>query len=489
MDKNFKKDFIKGSAATTVGTIIAMVFQFLSIVIITRYITKEEFGIYVLIIVISTFLDTVSGLALEQSLVKFISSADDQERKSTFIPILIIRMILLGIAVFLVVLFHIPLMALFDFNATGFLNIIIILFILSSLRGLFFNLLQGLNLFKKYVLVQIITSLVRIVLLLVIKLINEFTLENVLLTEILAVTFTVILQLILIPHKEVFNWNMNRKNIEKIIRFSVPLYLSGITYFIQTQMNIFIISAYLTPVSIANYDVAGKIPQASAKGFQSFIIVFYPNLSRLLSKGERDAALNLISKSLFTFSIAINLLLMVSFLFSKEIIQLLFSAKYLDASLAFSFLMFAFYLTAMSHIMGYSLVSAGLPTTTLKVNIIAATINLIGAFLMVPIWGFMGAVHSVLFSAFASLMFHYLYLIKYNMKIELINFVKPSLILILILFLYYQFIPDNLIFKNILLIGYLIAIYFLIPSAKEIFSQIAFHLFKFKSDNGDEKIL
>lgn len=488
MDKSFKRNFIKGSAATTIGTVIAMVFQFLSIVIITRYIAKEEFGIYVLIIVISTFLDTVSGLALEQSLVKFISSNYDQERKSTFIPILVIRMILLSIAVILVILFHVPLMTLFDFNAAGFLHVIIILFILSSLRGLFFNLLQGLNLFKKYVSVQIITSLIRIALLLLIVLINEFTLKNVLLTEIVAVTFTVLLQVVLIPHKEVFHWNMNRKNIERIVKFSVPLYLSGITYFIQTQMNIFIIGAYLNPVSIANYDVAGKIPQASAKGFQSFIIVFYPNLSRLLSKGERDSALNLISKSLFTFSIAINSLLLVSFLFNKEIIQLLFSTKYLDASFAFSFLMVAFYLSSMSHIMGYSLVSAGLPATTLKVNITAAVINLVGAFLMVPVWGFMGAVYSVLLTGFVSLLLHYLYLIKYDMKIELFNLIKPSFVLILILLLYYLFIPNDLIFKNILLIGYLIAIYFLLPSAKEIFSQIVLHLFNPKSENQDEKI-
>lgn len=74
MDKSFKRDFIKGSAATSLGTIVSMIFQFVSILIITRQITKEEFGIYVLIIVISTFLDTVSGLALEQSLVKFISA-------------------------------------------------------------------------------------------------------------------------------------------------------------------------------------------------------------------------------------------------------------------------------------------------------------------------------------------------------------------------------------------------------------------------------
>lgn len=483
MDKSFKRNFIKGSAAASMGTIVAMAFQFLSIVIITRYITKDEFGIYVLIIVISTFLDAVSGLALEQSLVKFIASADDLERRSTFIPVLIIRIILIVSAIILVVLFGNFLMPLFNFTATEFLYVIIILFILSSFRGLFYNLLQGMNLFKKYASVQTITSIVRVALILIFVYFNDLTLTNVLLVEILAVTFTVLLQVALIPYKEVFHWNVNLKNIKKILNFSIPLYFSGISYFVQTQVNVFIISAYLNPVSIANYDVSGKIPQASAKAFQSFIIVFFPNLSRLLSLGERDSALILINRSLLTFSIVINLLLLVSFLFNKEIILLLFSDKYLDSSLAFSFMMVAFYLTAMSNIMGYSLVSAGLPSITLKVNIAAGAINLIGAFLMVPLWGFMGAVYSILLTGFASLLFHYLYLNKYNMHIDLISFIKPTLITITALLLYYPFIPDNLIFKIILLIVYFIAIYFVLPEAKEIFNQIIKHLFKFKYED------
>ncbi len=489
MDRSFKRDFIKGSAATSIGTIVAMAFQFLSIVIITRHVTKEEFGIYVLIIVISTFLDAVSGLALEQSLVKFISSAEDLERRSTFVPTLIIRFILIAFAIILVVLFGKSIMSLFSFTATEFLYVIIILFILSSFRGLFYNLLQGMNLFKKYASVQTITSVIRVALLLIIISIYELTLKNVLLVEIVAVSFTVLLQLALIPYKDVFHWNVDLKNIKKILRFSIPLYLSGISYFIQTQVNIFIISAYLTPVSIANYDVAGKIPQASAKGFQSFIIVFYPNLSRLLSRGERDNALTLMNKSLLTFSILINLLLLVSFIFNKEIIQLLFSDRYLDSSLAFSLLMTAFYLSSMSNIMGYSLVSAGLPSTTLKVNIAAGAINLIGAFLMVPLLGFIGAVYSMLLTGFSSLLFHYLYLIKYDMRIELISFIKPSLITIMVLLLYYLFVLDSLIFKSVLLIVYFIAVYFLVPEAKVIFNQIVKHLFKFKSENNSEKLL
>ncbi len=205
MDKNFKRDFIKGSATTSIGTIAAMVFHFLSIMIITRQITKEEFGIYVLIIVISNFLVVVSGLGLNLSIVKFVSSAKDLERRSIFILTLILRIIFLVVAIILVVLFGNSLMFLFSFTATEFLYVIITLFILSSFRGLFYNLLQGMNLFKRYASVQIVNSVLRVTLLLVIILINELTLKNVLFIEMGVVTSTVLLQLALIPYKEIFH--------------------------------------------------------------------------------------------------------------------------------------------------------------------------------------------------------------------------------------------------------------------------------------------
>ncbi|HOJ19879.1 MAG TPA: oligosaccharide flippase family protein, partial [Ignavibacteriaceae bacterium] len=355
-------------------------------------------------------------------------------------------------------------------------------------RGLFYNLLQGMNLFKKYASVQTITSIIRVAILLILAYYHNLTLKNVLIVEIAAITFTVLLQMVLVPYKEIFHWNLNLKKIKKILNFSFPLYFSGISYFIQTQVNVFIISAYLNPISIANYDIAGKIPQASAKGFQSFIIVFFPNLSRLLSLGERDSAMKLINKSLLTFSILINLLLLISFLFNKEIILLLFSSVYLDSAMAFSLMMVAFYLTSMSNIMGYSLVSAGLPSLTLKVNIAAGAINLIGAFVMVPLWGFMGAVYSILLTGLSSLLFHYFYLTRYDMQIDLISFIKPSTITITALLFYYLFIPNNLILKIILFIVYLIAIYFVLPEAKEIFNQITKYLFKSKSEDKGERI-
>ena len=79
MDKEFKKNILKSSASTSIGTITSMVFQFLSVMIMTRYVTKEDFGIYVLIIVAVNFFNLLGGLGLELTMVK-IGRASCRER-------------------------------------------------------------------------------------------------------------------------------------------------------------------------------------------------------------------------------------------------------------------------------------------------------------------------------------------------------------------------------------------------------------------------
>ena len=71
------------------------------------------------------FLNIISGLGLELSLVKFISSAKDWERRSTFIPTLIIRITFIAIITILLFLFGNSLLSLLSVTATDFLFIII----------------------------------------------------------------------------------------------------------------------------------------------------------------------------------------------------------------------------------------------------------------------------------------------------------------------------------------------------------------------------
>jgi len=61
MDKNLKKNILKGSAATSIGTVTGMIFQFVTVMIMARYVPKDDFGIYVLVMVIVNMFNLLGG--------------------------------------------------------------------------------------------------------------------------------------------------------------------------------------------------------------------------------------------------------------------------------------------------------------------------------------------------------------------------------------------------------------------------------------------
>ena len=91
MDKKLRGNILRGSAATSIGTISGMVFQFLTVMVMTRYVTKEDLGIYVLVIVIVNMFNLLGGLGVELTMVKFIASKKAEESQDVLFPVLVIR--------------------------------------------------------------------------------------------------------------------------------------------------------------------------------------------------------------------------------------------------------------------------------------------------------------------------------------------------------------------------------------------------------------
>ncbi len=153
---------------------------------------------------------------------------------------------------------------------------------------------------------------------------------------------------------------------------------------------------FLHPASVAAFEVALKIPDGFMRLFSSLIVVYFPSLSSLFAKGNRDDAHRMMNSFLVLLSTGIVFLVLVAFLFANEIVLASFSREYLEVSLAFAFLMLNFYLRAISNILGYSLVAAGNSSAPVKANIAASTVNIVGSLIMIRMFGYIGAVYSLL---------------------------------------------------------------------------------------------
>jgi O-antigen/teichoic acid export membrane protein len=468
MDKNFKKNFIKGSAAATIGTVVSMMFHFISIMIITRFVTREEFGLYAIILVLVHLFNLLGGLGLELTLVRQIAGENKEERESVLFPVLVMRsmqLILVSILFYLLSGWVLPL---FGNGMENYILQITLLFAITNFRDLFYNLLQGLNYFKKFASVQVSSAIIRVALIAAVIIWGTLSLEVLIFIEIITTALALVIQLFLIPMKQLIKVSSGFIIYKKIFNFSFPLYLNNLLTFTYDRVHFFILAGYLTPVSVALYDVANKIPDALKRIFQSFIIVFFPNISNLFSKGDIKGGENLMIKSLSLFSTVVIFGVLISFFFSSEITVLLFSSNYIDSAPAFALLMLVFYLRVVSNIMGYTLVSAGYSSVPVKTNSISSVISVGGSLLLIPAIGFMGAVYALLTMNVVTQFFYHYYLKKAGIQRGTSEYLKPALIGLLLYGVYYiqplHIIPIKILF----ILLYPAAGWLFIPEVKRI---------------------
>jgi len=468
MDKTFKKNILKGSAATSIGAVGSMVFHFLSIMVMTRYLAKEEFGIYVLIIVVVNLFNLVGGLGLELTMVKSIASEIAEEKKSVLLPVLTIRGISLVIISVVFIISGRFILHYFDDKLVEFILYIPIIFILANLRDLFYKLLQGLRKFKQFAIVSIVSAICRFALVFSFAFFYHLDILILIYIEIIATAIPVVLLSLAIPFKNLTEIKPDKQTYKGIIQFSIPLYLNNMVVFFNHRANVFIIGLFLNPLSIANYDVASKIPQALSKIFSSFIVVYFPNLAALFSKGDNKNAVALIGKSLSTFSIAMIFLVLAVFLFDKEIIRIVFSEKYVESSTVFTLLTFNFYLSGLESIMGYSFVPAGKPSVPAKVNTLASIVSIGFSLLLIPAYGILGAAYSLLIMNTFTLIMFVFFLKKHNILPSIKGFLYPLAYLLSVVAIYIFIGNDKLIEKIIFIVFCILGAWVLLSQFREL---------------------
>jgi len=469
MDRNFISRFFKGVLSTGISTIATVTFHFLSISIMARYISKEELGIYFLILAIVHFANILSGLGFNLTIVKLISGESGDEGISAVPGVLLMR--LTSLAVFCAIswawghlIFHY-----FDQRINDFTLFIPILFFFTSFRDLFYNIMQGLQLFKKYATIQVLSALIKFSLILIIVVVSSLNLKMLIYIEIATVLLGLLIQSLVIPFYRLISSGVSPGAYKKVLHFSIPLYFNNILAVIHSQTNTFIIGVMLTPVSVALYSIAHKIPEGFMRMFTSFIIVYFPSISELFTEDKKADAENLLNKSLIFLSIGIVFCVLVSFLFGNQIIRLVFSEKYSEISFFFSLLMLNFYFRAVSNIMGYSLVSAGYSTIPPKVSLISGILNIVSSLIMIPIFGIAGAVYSLLTMNIVSVIIYYLYLVGKKFQIVIFEFLKPLLLCLSLVFVFKLLNINSIILKSVVLFIYLIFCLMIVGKYRDLF--------------------
>lgn len=456
MDNKFKKKFLKGSLAVTIGQVFGITANFVSIMILTRHLLKADFGSFTLILTVSILLQLVGGLGLDSTLVQFLNAKKNESKEIIFKKLLTIRLVSLLSIVILFLIFN-YFFILIDTTISSFTYQIIIIFILYSLRDFYNARLTALKEYKGFAVIQVVSSGSKLLLYFLGYLLKLLSLEFLVYTEIgtLIISFIVQQKISVISYRLFFKLKM--PEIKEIFHFSYPLYLNNILSLINNRTNYFIISGYLGVVAVANYDVAGKLTSAVNKLYVSFQLVFFPSLTQLIGEEKFAQAKNLIEKSMLSVSLLLLPILFIVFILREETIILLFSSKYLDNALALFLFVVSFYFSSLSSIAGYSLVANAKTFLSFKSNFIGIITGIILSFILTPRIGIEGAIYSIIASRIISGLTLIIYLNKQNMKINFFKVNTPLLLLIPFILIYEILGLVNIYVKFFLIILFLIS--------------------------------
>ena len=467
-DQKFIAKFLKGSAFTSLGTLVSVALHFLSIKLLAEYMPQQAFGVYSLIIIVSHGVQILGGLGLNLSLVKNLSSGNEDDKKEVVSVIFIARFLQIGLLSLLIWgLGHLFLPVFFDDSIDVFIKFIPPIVFLASFRELLFHLLQGIQLFNRYAVVNIISACIRLVSIAFFSFWGELSVYNMILVELITYGASFGLLIILSPILNLLTFKISLKAIKRVFAFSTPLYANDILTYIHNKISVLLIGGLLTPTSVAKYEMATKLPEGFGRLFSSLIVVYFPSISELLSAEKKEEASFFMNRGVIVACTVLSMVTLFTFLFKEEIILIVFSDQYLDASLALSLLMLNFTINAVGRVMGYTVVAAGHSSVPVRINMVSTIINTLGCLLLIPRFGFMGAIYSLLIMSTISQLLNYHFLVRADVKPDIWGFAKSILILGLVVALYLLVGLDVFVARGIALLVFGLLCWIFIPEIRE----------------------
>ncbi len=466
MDNKFINKFLKGSAFSSIGTFVAILVHFLSVKVLA-FIPKEDFGTYTYIIVISHGFQVLSGLGLNLTLVKHLSDKLATVDRGVISGIFLARLLqLLFISIIVYVAGHLFLPLLSDDTITPFIVFIPIIFCLASVRELLFNLLQGIQKFNQYAYINVFSALVRFGTIVFFFYFDQLTIANLIWVEIITYGVSLLVLVVVAPLSKLFTWAIDKSAFKKIFSFGLPLYANDILTYIYNRINVLLIGGLLTKTSVALYDMASKIPDGFGRLFSSLIVVYFPSISELINAGKREDAQKFMNRGLILGSAALSLAALGIYLFRNEVILIVASEQYLEASFALALLMINFNLNSIARMMGYSIVAAGFTTVPVRINLVSSITNVVGCLVMIPIFGYIGAIYSLLIMNTIAQALNYYFLLKAGLKPEVLGFSKSTIFLVLLIIGYSVLGNDSYWVRGLALAVYMVSCWYFIPQVK-----------------------
>ncbi len=238
---------------------------------------------------------------------------------------------------------------------------------------------------------------------------------------------------------------------KKILIYSLPFIIFNVFSVVYNRIDIFIISHYYNEYQVGLYRACFQLIESIYFISLGLNVTLLPYFARKFKEHKEDtkSKYSIVSKELFSLGILIAILIYAN---SSSILDLLYKSKYLKGSLTFSILSITIPFYFVSNIMGNLLIAIGKEKFQIASMVISTIIKLVLLFILIKMWGIVGAAVSAAIAELISFSIQYWATNKNGFLITIIkkDYVK---IIALILYLICAFLINNLLISFILLLS------------------------------------
>jgi O-antigen/teichoic acid export membrane protein len=410
-------------AKNSLYNIIRALFAIPIIFFITPYIVRrigtEEFGLWALVGVITSYAQ-LSDFGINESLIKFFAeykARNDVGSLNQLINTAFVSYLALGIIFYTLFIFLLPFVvhdildvpARLQTTAIHIFSIALVLFFINMFMGVFGSLLVGFEQMRYSSAISIISTI-----LLgcgtFIFLSSGYGLSGLIYNNALITIFVTIANVVvarrLFPQMELNPFRyFSKATLKQIAGFSWKVQVSNITQLMIFQIDVVLLSHFVGLTAVGFYEIANRIAQ-QARGFISTLFSpMIPAASALHAHEQHEQIAGLYRRSFKYMSVAAVPLSLAIFALAHPFIRTWIGAGYETSSYTLQALMAAYMINLLTGPGAFILSGINKPEIGMRSSIMAGLTNIILCFTLVQSIGYYGIVIGIFTSLLTSALY------------------------------------------------------------------------------------
>jgi O-antigen/teichoic acid export membrane protein len=390
-------ELIKGSLSSFILKVVGMIFGYLGVLWITNYYGAAEFGVYTIGVTLLSIAVLIPKFGMDQSLVRIIGELFTKGEISKLYDVLkksVLFTIILSITVSLILFLNSDYIAILinkpELNQT--IQTISYAIVPMALVAIIAAVMQGM---RRTIIYVIITSVLLPFLFFISLVIFSLNSINISALELyIGVTFVVLILALLLfkfvlPNKDK-KISSETYDFNKIIQISAPMLLTSSFVLIMSWTDILMLSYYTTAAEVGIYSAALKVAAITSISLMAINSIAAPKFVQFYTNNDMKGLAQIAQQStkliLFT-SLPILILIFIA----PEWLMGLFGNEF-TAGVAVLLLMgIAQFVNAFSGSVGYIMQMTDNQKTFQNVILVAAVLNIVLNYLLIPKYGINGA--------------------------------------------------------------------------------------------------